>query len=96
MRHESHHARDAPDVSKYLAVGLTLALSTLGFLWAGTVLDSWLEMDPVFTLLGAFSGAAAGFYYMIHHLVTVPRRRAAERKGAVERERADRSGREER
>jgi hypothetical protein len=92
VRHESDPTRDAPDVSKYLAVGLTLALSTLGFLWAGTVVDGWLETDPVFTLLGAFFGAAAGFYYMIHHLVTVPGRRAAERKCDAERERADRSG----
>ena len=72
-----------PDVSSYLGVGLTLALSTLLFLWLGTRVDAWLGSRPAFTLIGAFIGAAAGFYHMIHHLIVVPRRRAQEngRKG---------------
>lgn len=83
----------APDVSKYLAVGLTLALSTLGFLWLGTLADGWLGTEPLFTLVGAFAGAAAGFYYMIHHLVRVPRRQSRPGEGGGEREREERSGR---
>lgn len=76
MQQKAPRPQPPPDVSKYLAVGLTLALSTLGFLWLGTVVDGWLETEPVFTLAGAFVGAAAGFYYMIHHLVRMPRRRS--------------------
>ena len=66
----------AADVSRYLGVGLTWALSTLLFLWIGTRVDGWLETRPVFTLIGAFVGAGAGFYWMIHHLVIEPGRRA--------------------
>ncbi len=64
------------DVSRYLGVGLTWALSTLLFLWLGTLADGALGTRPLFTVVGAFVGAAAGFYYMIHHLVVVPGREA--------------------
>lgn len=81
----------APDAMKYAGAGVTLALSTLGFLWLGTVVDGWLGTEPLLTLVGAFVGAAAGFYYMIHHLVREPRRG----EGGGERERQERSGRGE-
>lgn len=69
------------DVSRYLSVGLTLTVATLLFLWLGTLADRWLGTRPVFTLVGTFVGAAAGFYHMIHHLIVVPKRRAeAERR----------------
>jgi len=74
------------DVSRYLSVGLTLAVSTLLFLWLGTLADRWLGTRPAFTLVGAFVGAAAGFYHMIYHLIVVPGRRAeAERRKTGER-----------
>jgi hypothetical protein len=68
------------EVSKYLGVGLTWALSTIGFLLLGREVDRWLGWEPALTLIGAFVGAAAGFYYMIHHLVVEPKRREAERR----------------
>jgi F0F1-type ATP synthase assembly protein I len=92
MSRETPRPPASPDASKYLGVGLTLAVSTLGFLWLGTLADGWLGTEPLFTLVGAFVGAAAGFYYMIHHLVRVPRRRS-EAEGEGERERKERSGR---
>jgi F0F1-type ATP synthase assembly protein I len=58
-----------------------MAVATLVFLWLGTVADRWLGTRPAFTLVGAFVGAAAGFYHMIHHLIVVPKRRVeAERR----------------
>lgn len=68
------------DVSRYLGTGLTWALSTILFLMLGRAADGWLGTDPALTVIGAFVGAAAGFYYMYHHLVVEPRRREAERK----------------
>jgi F0F1-type ATP synthase assembly protein I len=56
------------DVSKYLGFGLTWALSTLLFLYLGTWADKWFGTKPALTVIGAFIGAAAGFYYMLHHL----------------------------
>jgi F0F1-type ATP synthase assembly protein I len=64
------------EVSRHLGFGLTWALSTLLFLWLGTVVDGWLATRPLFTLVGAFVGAGAGFYSMYFHLVIAPRRRA--------------------
>jgi hypothetical protein len=57
------------DYSRYLGYGATWALSTLLFLWLGTKADAWLGIAPALTLVGAFVGAAAGFYYMYSNLV---------------------------
>lgn len=65
----------------YLGYGLTWALSTLLFLWLGGRADEWLGTAPWLTLIGAFVGAGAGFYYMYRHLVLDAQRRDAERKG---------------
>lgn len=73
----------AVEASRYLGVGMTWALSTALFLWLGTLADGRWDTEPIFTLLGAGTGAAAGFYYMYHHLVTMPereRKRRAEQK----------------
>ncbi|MGH7574403.1 MAG: AtpZ/AtpI family protein [Longimicrobiales bacterium] len=74
----------AAEVSRYLGVGLTWALSTLLFLLLGRAADGWLGSEPILTLIGTFVGAGAGFYYMYHHLVIEPRRREAERKAERE------------
>jgi F0F1-type ATP synthase assembly protein I len=65
---------------QYLGVGMTLALSTLGFLLLGSFLDGKLGTKPALTVVGAFVGAAAGFYYMYHNLVIVPRQQKSERE----------------
>lgn len=67
--------------AEYLGHGLTLAASTLLFLWLGTRADGWLGTDPWLALLGAFVGAGAGFYHMYHHLVVVPQERDDRREG---------------
>lgn len=64
-----------PGVEAYLGYGLTWAVSTLLFLWVGSEMDRWLGTEPWLALLGAFTGAGAGFYYMYHHLIVVPRER---------------------
>jgi hypothetical protein len=66
------------DISKYLGFGLTWALSTLLFLYLGTLADKWLGTEPVLTFVGAFVGAAAGFYYMYLNLVILPRKKDRE------------------
>ena len=63
----------------YLGYGLTWALSTLLFLWLGKKADEWLGTEPWLTLIGAFTGASAGFYYMYRHLVTDVERSKRER-----------------
>jgi F0F1-type ATP synthase assembly protein I len=68
-----------PGVGAYLGHGLTLAASTLLFLWLGTKADEWLNTEPWLALLGAFVGAAAGFYHMVQQLIVVPQERDGER-----------------
>jgi F0F1-type ATP synthase assembly protein I len=46
-----------------------MAASTLLFLWLGTKADAWLGTEPWLALLGAFTGAGAGFYHMYQHLI---------------------------
>jgi F0F1-type ATP synthase assembly protein I len=72
---------DAAQVSRYLGVGLTSGLSTLLFLYLGSLADARLGSGPWLTLIGAFVGAGAGFYYMYYHLVIEPRSRAGRRNG---------------
>lgn len=65
----------AVSVAEHLGYGLSLAASTLLFLWLGSKADDWLGTEPWLTLLGAFIGAGAGFYHMYHQLIVVPRER---------------------
>jgi len=56
------------------------------FLLGGWWLDGKLGTEPLFLILGAFVGAAAGFYSLWHHLVAEPERRAAREKKRREEE----------
>ncbi|TVP79038.1 MAG: AtpZ/AtpI family protein [Gemmatimonadales bacterium] len=64
------------ELARFSGHGLTLALSTGLFLLAGWWVDGRLGTLPLFTILGALTGAAAGFYSMLQHLVLAPRERA--------------------
>jgi F0F1-type ATP synthase assembly protein I len=77
--------------SEYLGHGLTWAASTLLFLWLGSEADGWLGTEPWLTLAGAFVGAGAGFYSMVHQLSSASRGRRDE---GDERAREERQGRE--
>ena len=57
---------------RYLGVGITLALSTALFLYLGTVADKKAGTEPLFTLVGAFVGAACGFYNLYRTLTSPP------------------------
>lgn len=74
----------AAAAAKYLGIGLTVALATGLFTFAGLRADDWLGTDPWLTLIGAFVGASAGFYYMYYHLVIDPRNRQTKREGEDE------------
>lgn len=57
---------------QYMGFGLTWALSVLLFLLGGWWLDGKVGTEPLFMILGAFVGAAAGFYSLWHHVVEAP------------------------
>ncbi len=64
---------------QYLGYGLQWALATVLFLFLGWVLDGWIGTKPLFTILGAFVGAGAGFYSLYYHIVVQPRRSAEQK-----------------
>ena len=57
------------DVARYSGLGLQLAASVALFLAGGWWLDGKLGTTPLLTILGALTGAAAGFYSLYRHLV---------------------------
>ena len=60
---------------QYTGLGLTWALSTLLFLLVGWWLDGITGTTPLFTILGAFVGAGAGFYSLYRHVAVEPQDR---------------------
>ena len=70
-----------PNPASYLGAGLTWALSTGLFMWLGNVADGRFGTEPWLTLVGAFTGAVAGFWYMYYHLVIEPRERSKRERG---------------
>lgn len=79
-------------VARFSGHGLTIALATGLFLFLGWRVDGWIGTTPLFTMLGALLGAAAGFYHMLHHLVFLPREQDSRRQAGEEGEnRPDRS-----
>jgi F0F1-type ATP synthase assembly protein I len=65
---------------QFMGLGLAWALSVLFFLAVGAWIDSKLGTSPLLLVLGAFIGAAAGFYSLYYHIVIEPRQREADRK----------------
>ena len=60
------------DVGRYSGYGLAWAFTTLLGFWIGLELDQWLGSVPWLTILGAFAGAAAGFYTLYVRLIVEP------------------------
>jgi len=58
---------------QYMGLGLTWALSVLLFFLGGYWLDGKAGTAPLFMILGAFVGGAAGFYSLYRHIVADPR-----------------------
>ena len=82
MTEQQNRPSFAAEGSKYLGVGLTWALSTALFLYLGTAVDERLGTAPWLSLVGAFVGAAAGFWE--HELHTWSSSHAsASRNGSV-------------
>ena len=64
-------------VGSYLGIGIEFVVAILLCFFAGQWLDGKLGTEPVLMLVGAFLGAAAGFYSFIR---TVLRLQEAEKR----------------
>ena len=56
-------------VYSFTHLGITFAASILIFTFIGKYFDGKLGTDPYLMMLGAFLGAAAGFYYIIREVI---------------------------
>jgi hypothetical protein len=86
-RDEGEGEGEAPNsplvhLAQYSGHGLTIALATSLFLAAGWWLDGKVGTRPLFTIVGALTGAAAGFWSVLQHLLFIPREREREREEA--------------
>jgi hypothetical protein len=84
-RDEGEDEGGSPDsplvhLAQYSGHGLTIALATGLFLAAGWWLDGRVGTRPLFTIVGALTGAAAGFWSVLQHLLFIPRERERERE----------------
>jgi ATP synthase protein I len=66
--------------AKYAGLGFQLVASILLFLYAGRWVDRRIGTEPLFLLLGVFTGLAASIYSMYRSLMA-DQRREAERRG---------------
>jgi hypothetical protein len=51
-----------PPALRLMGLGWYFALSIVGGIAGGLLLDSWLETKPVFTLIGLFGGLLLAFW----------------------------------
>ncbi len=68
------HGRSLGAAGKYAGLGIQFAASILLFLYAGQWLDRRLGTDPLFLLVGVFTGAGGAFYSMYRTLMADQRR----------------------
>jgi F0F1-type ATP synthase assembly protein I len=66
--------------TRFLGIGLTWVGSTVLFLYLGKLVDGWVGTDQVFTIIGAFVGIAAGFYYVYRQVTAGQNDKSTSRK----------------
>ncbi|MBC8205493.1 AtpZ/AtpI family protein [bacterium] len=57
--------------ARYSHLGITFAAVILAGVFGGKYLDSKWNTSPYLTLIGAFLGGAAGFYYIIKEMTQI-------------------------
>jgi F0F1-type ATP synthase assembly protein I len=55
-------------VAPFMGYGVTLAMATALFFFVGWRVDRWLGSTPIFSIVGALTGAAGGFYYIVRQV----------------------------
>jgi len=58
-----------PSPFAYLGLGIEMAAPVVLFMFAGYLLDGWIDSQPLFTLGGALVGIAVGFYNLFRRVL---------------------------
>jgi hypothetical protein len=64
-----------------LSLGLTFGVAIVAFVGGGLMLDRWLHLTPLFTLIGTFGGSTLSFWYVYVKLTAEGAREKREREG---------------
>ena len=51
-----------PQTMRLMGLGWYVALSIIGGVLGGVLVDSWLNTEPIFTLVGLFGGLLLAFF----------------------------------
>jgi F0F1-type ATP synthase assembly protein I len=73
-----------PAAARLLGIGWYLAISIVGGIVGGLLLDGWLDTKPLFTLLGLVLGMVVAFYGAYKALRQVMAETSSKTKGTDE------------
>jgi len=71
-----------PPAAQVLGIGWFFAVSIIGGIVGGVLLDGWLDTRPLFTILGLFLGLAVAFYGGFKALMRVIAESSGNTKGS--------------
>jgi len=71
-----------PPAISLLGIGWYFAVSIIGGIVGGVLLDDWLDTRPLFTILGLFLGLAVAFYGGFKALMRVMAESSGNTKGS--------------
>ena len=64
-----------------LSLGLTFGVAIVAFVGGGLLLDRWLHLTPLFTIVGTFAGSGLSFFWVYTKLTAESNREKKERQG---------------
>ena len=70
-----------PQTMRLMGMGWYVALTIIGGIGGGVLVDSWLGTEPIFTLIGLFGGLLLAFwggYFLLMEAIGKGRRNRAE------------------
>jgi F0F1-type ATP synthase assembly protein I len=71
-----------PPAVSVLGIGWFFAVSIIGGIVGGVLLDGWLDTRPLFTILGLFLGLAVAIYGGVRALMRVMAETSGKTKGS--------------
>lgn len=73
--------QNLPRAMRLMGLGWFFALSIVGGIAGGLLVDSWLDTEPIFTLVGLFGGLLLAFwggYFLLMEAIGKGRRNRSE------------------
>ena len=68
MTPENRSPKELGTGYKYVSLGISFGLGIVLFMGLGFLLDRWLKLSPVFTVVGTLVGAVVSFFWVYNKL----------------------------